>query len=211
MLKYNSNSLQYEVDEQKQFQYNFFKKTTIGLIISFLVIVLYFNSEAQKHKDTIKYQEAKIKDLNLKISYLENFKKDSNVEYSIFRKSINIQLSEFKEKKLRYLYFKYKQLINNHNIPANLVWYIAIKESNLDVNAKNPKSSATGLFQFINSTWKEMCKRGGMDISGRFNEEKQVKVMLTYLDFLYNKYGNWKDVHKEYVGNVIMYKLPYYK
>ena len=56
-----------------------------------------------------------------------------------------------------------------------------------------------------------MCKRGGMDISGRFNEEKQVKVMLTYLDFLYNKYGNWKDVHKEYVGNVIMYKLPYYK
>jgi hypothetical protein len=173
--------------------------------------VLYFNSEAQKHKDTIKYQEAKIKDLNLKISYLENFKKDSNVEYSIFRKSINIQLSEFKEKKLRHLYFKYKQLINNHNIPANLIWYIAIKESNLDVNAKNPKSSATGLFQFINSTWKEMCKRGGMDISGRFNEEKQVKVMLFYLDFLYNKYGNWRDVHKEYVGNVIMYKLPYYK
>jgi hypothetical protein len=211
MLKINNETLLIEVDEQKQFQYNFFKKATIGLIISFLVIVLYFNSEAQKHKDTIKYQEAKIKDLNLKISYLENFKKDSNVEYSIFRKSINIQLSEFKEKKLRYLYFKYKQLISNHNIPANLVWYIAIKESNLDVNAKNPKSSATGLFQFINSTWKEMCKRGGMDISGRFNEEKQVKVMLTYLDFLYNKYGNWKDVHKEYVGNVIMYKLPYYK
>jgi hypothetical protein len=211
MLKYNPISLQFEVDEQKQFQYNFFKKTTIGIIISFLVIVLYFNSEAQKHKDTIKYQEAKIKDLNLKISYLENFKKDSNVEYSIFRKSINIQLSEFKEKKLRHLYFKYKQLINNHNIPANLIWYIAIKESNLDVNAKNPKSSATGLFQFINSTWKEMCKRGGMDISGRFNEEKQVKVMLFYLDFLYNKYGNWRDVHKEYVGNVIMYKLPYYK
>jgi hypothetical protein len=211
MLKINNETLLIEVDEQKQFQYNFFKKTTIGVIISFLVIVLYFNSEAQKHKDTIKYQEAKIKDLNLKISYLENFKKDSNVEYSIFRKSINVQLSEFKEKKLRHLYFKYKQLISNHNIPANLVWYIAIKESNLDVNAKNPKSSATGLFQFINSTWKEMCKRGGMDISGRFNEEKQVKVMLTYLDFLYNKYGNWKDVHKEYVGNVIMYKLPYYK
>jgi hypothetical protein len=211
MLKINNETLLIEVDEQKQFQYNFFKKTTIGVIISFLVIVLYFNSEAQKHKDTIKYQEAKIKDLNLKISYLENFKKDSNVEYSIFRKSINIQLSEFKEKKLRHLYFKYKQLINNHNIPANLVWYIAIKESNLDVNAKNPKSSATGLFQFINSTWKEMCKRGGMDISGRFNEEKQVKVMLFYLDFLYNKYGNWRDVHKEYVGNVIMYKLPYYK
>jgi hypothetical protein len=211
MLKINNETLLIEVDEQKQFQYNFFKKTTIGVIISFLVIVLYFNSEAQKHKDTIKYQEAKIKDLNLKISYLENFKKDSNVEYSIFRKSINVQLSEFKEKKLRHLYFKYKQLINNHNIPANLIWYIAIKESNLDVNAKNPKSSATGLFQFINSTWKEMCKRGGMDISGRFNEEKQVKVMLFYLDFLYNKYGNWKDVHKEYVGNVIMYKLPYYK
>ena len=211
MLKINNETLLIEVDEQKQFQYNFFKKATIGVIISFLVIVLYFNSEAQKHKDTIKYQEAKIKDLNLKISYLENFKKDSNVEYSIFRKSINVQLSEFKEKKLRHLYFKYKQLISCHNIPANLVWYIAIKESNLDVNAKNPKSSATGLFQFINSTWKEMCKRGGMDISGRFNEEKQVKVMLFYLDFLYNKYGNWKDVHKEYVGNVIMYKLPYYK
>jgi hypothetical protein len=211
MLKINNETLLIEVDEQKQFQYDFFKKATIGVIISFLVIVLYFNSEAQKHKDTIKYQEAKIKDLNLKISYLENFKKDSNVEYSIFRKSINIQLSEFKEKKLRHLYFKYKQIISNHNIPANLVWYIAIKESNLDVNAKNPKSSATGLFQFINSTWKEMCKRGGMDISGRFNEEKQVKVMLFYLDFLYNKYGNWKDVHKEYVGNVIMYKLPYYK
>jgi hypothetical protein len=74
MYHYNPISLQFEVDEQKQFQYNFFKKATIGVIISFLVIVLYFNSEAQKHKDTIKYQEAKIKTLEANLDSLSKSK-----------------------------------------------------------------------------------------------------------------------------------------
>jgi hypothetical protein len=120
-------------------------------------------------------------------------------------------MTDAQEKRLKYLYFKYKDVINKHHIPNNLLWYISFRESGFNVNAKNSESSASGLFQFILSTWNAMCKYGGMDISGRFNEAKQVEVMCVYLDFLYNKYGNWKDVHSEYCGGKIVYKLPYYK
>lgn len=38
---------------------------------------------------------------------------------------------------------------------------IAKRESSFDPNAKNPSSSASGLFQFLNGTWKDMMSRYG--------------------------------------------------
>jgi hypothetical protein len=211
MYKFNQESLQWQLDEEKQFKYNFFKKATIGVVITFLVMVLYFDAEAQKQKDTILVQESKIDTLQMYLNHLQATGQDSATEYADFRRSLPLKMTDAQEKRLHYLYFKYKDVINKHHIPNNLLWYISFRESGFNVNAKNSESSASGLFQFILSTWKAMCKRGGMDISGRFNEAKQVEVMCIYLDFLYAKYGNWKDVHSEYCGGKIIYKLPYYK
>jgi soluble lytic murein transglycosylase-like protein len=40
------------------------------------------------------------------------------------------------------------------NLDADMVLFVALKESNFEPLAKNPSSSATGLFQIIKSTWK---------------------------------------------------------
>src|ERR1041384_1771673 len=37
----------------------------------------------------------------------------------------------------------------------------AVRESNLDPNAKSPNSSATGLFQFLDQTWLATLKASG--------------------------------------------------
>jgi hypothetical protein len=160
-----------------------------------------------KYISTIKILQTK----NQIIQHLEVKDQDTAIEWKDFRKSLPLTMSKQEENKLHSLYFKYKDLINSHHCPHNLLWYIAFKESRLNLNAKNSSSSAQGMFQFINGTWNAMCKRGGMDISGRFNEAKQVKVMCIYLDFLFEKYKNWQLVHKEYTGGVIHYRLPYYK
>jgi hypothetical protein len=212
MYKFNQETLLWEVDEQKQFKYNFFKKATIGVVISFLVMVLYFDAEAQKQRDTIVMQKSKIDTLQMYLNHLQATGQDSATEYADFRRSLPLKMTDNQEKKLKYLYFKYKDVINKHHCPHNLLWYIGFKESKLDKNIHNSEgSSAKGIFQFIDGTWNAMCKRGGMSISGRFNEAKQVEVMCLYLDFLYSKYGDWKKVHKEYCGGVMVYKLPYYK
>ena len=145
------------------------------------------------------------------IKHLEVKSQDSATEYADFRRCLPLKLTLNEEKRLNYLYFTYKNLIEKHHCPHNLIWYIAYKEGRFNTNSKNSISSAKGMFQFINGTWNNMCKRGGMDVFGRNNEIKQVKVMCIYLDYLFDKYKDWTKVHKEYCGGVIMYKLPYYK
>jgi len=52
-------------------------------------------------------------------------------------------------------------------------------ESSGNINAKNPNSSATGLFQFTKDTWKDMEKQVGrkLDI---FNEKDQHIAMKAF-------------------------------
>ena len=182
----------------------------LSLILNMLIIAgLLSNNVSVNMKYTNMLSILKQKEKTIK--HLEVKSQDSATEYTDFRRSLPLKLTLKEEKRLNHLYFTYKSLIDKHHCPHNLLWYIAFKESRLNLNAKNSSSSAQGMFQFINSTWNAMCKRGGMDISGRFNEAKQVKVMCIYLDFLFEKYKNWQLVHKEYTGGVIHYRLPYYK
>lgn len=58
---------------------------------------------------------------------------------------------------------------------------IARCESNLIYNAKNPNSSATGLYQYIKSTWDYV---GGGDI---YDIELQTDYFIKY----YSKYPSW--------------------
>lgn len=58
---------------------------------------------------------------------------------------------------------------------------IAFKESSYNPNARNPKSSAKGLFMFIDKTWANYCKGDVFDPIA--NTECFMK--------LYPKYPNW--------------------
>ena len=91
----------------------------------------------------------------------------------------------------------------------SLVVWIAYKESRFDVKAKNPTSSACGLFGFVDGTWNEMCKLKGVGTEGRFNEDKQVDVLITYLNYLYNREKDWYKVMKAYGGNKIQYPFKF--
>ena len=73
---------------------------------------------------------------------------------------------------------------------------IAVKESNigktflLDSEAKNPKSSAYGLFQFLNSTWKSVgVKKTSCPIT-------QTYAFFKYLDNRYN--GSAEKAYKHH-------------
>lgn len=50
-----------------------------------------------------------------------------------------------------------------HGVDPHLMIDLADIESDFDPKAKNPHSSATGLFQWITSSWKSMCKGDRLD------------------------------------------------
>ena len=45
-----------------------------------------------------------------------------------------------------------------YEVDFELAYNLAHFESRLKPDVKNPKSSATGIYQFLKSTWKENCK-----------------------------------------------------
>lgn len=58
------------------------------------------------------------------------------------------------------------------NLNPKTALNIAQCESNYDPTAKNPSSSASGVFQFIDSTWEHYCEG---DV---FNEDDNIKCAL---------------------------------
>lgn len=66
---------------------------------------------------------------------------------------------------------------------------IAMCESGLNINIKNPYSSASGLFQFIDGTfawtWKEVY---GTDVDWSLKNDPYVQIELA--EWLYQQYGN---------------------
>ena len=202
MYSYNPQTLLFEPN-------NNFKKLIALLILLLILVFLLLSSSISKGQMVEKLKKAT--DVQNKIiNILQNKPKDSAEEYRFFRSSLekSINPTPREEQRLKHLYFKYKDLINAYKVPHNLVWYKAFKESRLNPNAKNNSSSAKGMFQFIDETWKVMCKKGGLNVSGRLNEAQQVEVMCIYLNYLYDKYGNWERVHNEYCGGVLTYNVP---
>lgn len=115
-------------------------------------------------------------------------------------KSIGFNLTKEEHKRFSKLALKYKEQIEEAKVPATLVWWIAYKESGFGIKKENPTSTAKGMYQFLDGTWNEICKMKGYNVNGRFNEQKQVTVMLDYLNYLYNKYGNWQESVEAYAG-----------
>lgn len=48
-------------------------------------------------------------------------------------------------------------------VRSDFALFLAQVESNFNPNAKNPRSSATGLFQFIDGTWQGNCEGNRLD------------------------------------------------
>jgi hypothetical protein len=115
MLKYNPISLQFEVDEEKQIKYDFFKKATIGVVIAFLVMVLYFNADAQKQKDTISYQAKEIKCLK---SNLDSLSKSKDLPLTLKTVDWLIDQLPFKDKNL----IKQQYRLESGNLKSKLVF-----------------------------------------------------------------------------------------
>lgn len=115
MYKFNQETLLWEIDEEKQIKYNFFKKSTIGIVITFLVAVLYFNAEAQKQKDTISYQAKEIKCLK---SNLDSLSKSKDLPLTLKTVDWLIDQLPFKDKEL----VKKQYRLESGNLKSKLVF-----------------------------------------------------------------------------------------
>jgi hypothetical protein len=202
MYKFNQETLMWEDDPRF--------KNLLAIFLVVLCTLFFLLSFTIKKTETLEQVSLESKKKDTCIYRLSAIPKDSVEEYQFFRQSLGTKInpSPKEEGRLKELYFKYRSLINAYKVPHNLLWYISFKESRLNPKADNKQSSAKGMFQFIDGTWKSMCKKGGLDNKNRLNESQQVEVMCVYLNYLYDKYGNWERVHNEYVGGVKHYHLP---
>ena len=206
----NPNTLQFE---ESGVEKKVFKLYGIMFpLVIFIFILLYGNKVINSQlNDTVTKYEKIIKIKNNHIKKLQT--PYSNVD-SVFLKELKenmtCNLSREENRELNRLAIKYRSLIDSNHIPHALVWRVSFKESRFNIKAVNKQgSSAKGLFGFINSTWNAMCKRAGMHSGDRFNERKQLLVMIEYLNYLYAKHGNWNSAMREYHGGKFLYPISF--
>lgn len=76
-----------------------------------------------------------------------------------------------------------------HGVPEDLLHNIANAESSLKSNAANPKSSAKGLFQFVDTTWRGMGGRPGEQADPIKNADFGAQYTRQNVDTLRSKLG----------------------
>ena len=190
-----------------------FRKTNRLLKYRIIVAVLFLSvsllsfvavktkAEIGEKERIIKEKENRIKQINSPLR--EEFYIEDLIE------AIGHNFTEKEKLQVEDLALRHREKIEKAKVPMSLVVWIAYKESRFDVKAKNPNSSACGLFGFIDGTWNEMCKLKGVGTEGRFNEDKQVDILITYLNYLYNKHGNWETVMVKYHGGELQYPFKF--
>lgn len=202
--KFNQNTLLFEYDSRLVGYKRLFCLFLCCFVIISTVFIVFAAKKAQKEKELSEIITQKQQTIDM---IKEPLREDNYVED--LHKAIGFKLTKQQYKTFSYLSLKYRNQIEDAKVPATLVWWICYKESAFIINAKNSTSSASGIGQMINSTWDFCCKLNGEDNSGRFNEEKQVRITLVYLNYLYNKYGNWKQSMNEYHGGVYHYPVNF--
>ena len=75
-----------------------------------------------------------------------------------------------------YIEWKIRSQAAEHSIDPNIAFAIAVCESTLNPYAKNPNSSARGLYQFLEGTWEWI----GADGSREDSEEQVRQFMIWY-------------------------------
>ena len=204
VYKFNQDTLLFEEDNRLVKYRKLFILFLCCCIVISSVFIVFAIKKAKKERQL---SEIIIEKQQIIEQIKEPLREDNYVED--LYKAIGFKLAPQQYKTFSYLSLKYRNQIEDAKVPATLVWWICYKESGFNINAKNSTSSASGISQMINSTWDFCCKLNGEDNSGRFNEEKQVRITLVYLNYLYNKYGNWKQSMNEYHGGVYHYPVNF--
>ena len=168
-------------------------------LLSFVAVKT--KAEIGEKERIIKEKENRIKQINSPLR--EEYYVEDLIE------AIGHNFTEKEKLQVEDLALRHREKIEKAKVPMSLVVWIAYKESRFDVKAKNPNSSACGLFGFIGGTWNEMCKLKGVGTEGRFNEDKQVDILITYLNYLYNREKDWKIVMVKYHGGKLQYPFKF--
>lgn len=200
LFRFNSEKLAFE-KTNKLLKYRLIVTLLIACIGLLTMSVVKFRKDVIEKELTIAEKEKRIKEMTTPLRddhYIEDLV--SAIGHK-FTKNEILQIED--------IAFKYRDKIEEARVPMTLVIWIAYKESRFDHTAKNPNSSACGLFGFIDGTWNSMCKLKGMSPIGRFNRDKQVEVLLTYLNYLYNKHKDWETVMKMYHGGSLQYPFKF--
>lgn len=198
--KFNPEKLDFEVT-------NILLKYKLILTVILILFGATLTSTISYKKD-IEEKEKIIKENNDRLRLIkEPLRKEFYIQD--LYKAIGFKLTKEQYNRFSELALKYREQIEEAKVPATLVWYTAYRESKFEIVAENENSTAKGIFQFVIGTWNEMCKMKGYNLEGRFNEQKQVTVMLDYLNYLYAKEKSWKQVMKSYCGGELHYPVNF--
>lgn len=199
-FKYNKEKLIFE----KTYKVLKYKVVSVCLLLFFagtLISAIQLKTEKEVLKQVIKQKDKRIATIVQPIreeTYVEDLVEAIGHNFS--QKEIG-QIEEFTS--------IYRDKLEKEKIPMTLVIWIAYKESRFDHTAKNPTSSASGYFGFVDNTWNAMCKLKGTSNKGRYDKDKQVEVLVTYLNYLYNIHKDWKKVMKAYGGDKFHYPFHF--
>lgn len=91
-------------------------------------------------------------------------------------------------------------------VSATYLKQVAVKESGLNPMAKNPRSSAKGLYQFINSTWIETVRKHGKTYNVAYTDRLDIKKESLMMGALTN--DNREYLEKK-LGREVNYKELY--
>jgi hypothetical protein len=198
LYKYDSDNLVY-IRTNKLLKYRFIVGVLVLSVFLLSFVTAKSKLEIAEKENIIKQKENRIKEITTPLRE-ETYVQD-------LYKAIGFKLTGEQYKRFSELALKYKYQIEEAKVPATLVWWTAYKESRFNVNAENGTSTAKGMYQFLSGTWNEICKMKGYNVDGRFNEQKQVTVMLDYMNYLYNKHGSWEKSVEEYHGGEYQYPV----
>lgn len=99
------------------------------------------------------------------------------------------------------------QLCKEDNINPHMVFAIFDIESDYDIDAKNPKSSATGLGQLLASTAKLIYEGRMGNPAGSYTHDMakngytNIEIVVSYLKYLKDTYGSVKVMINGYSGD----------
>ena len=106
------------------------------------------------------------------------------------------------------LYSEYvKKAAKDYKIEEARIYAVIMVESSFRADSVSV-SDARGLMQMLPSTYEDVCKRRGMEYNPDelFDPAVNIDACTYYLNWLYERLGNWNNVHIAYnagIGNVL--------